>query len=160
MMADGMTIAIKIPPALARGLRDPKSTAGRRLRPAILKSLIIAQGEVKKNITPGWGAGFRKGIFSGALMRSTTYRMESPLKGILGVNKVYARIQEKGGVIMPRIKKMLAWFDKRQKKWIFAKKVTLKAKHYFKRGIQKARAPIKRTLQKAVKDITRDMGFR
>lgn len=159
-MADAQTITIKIPPALARGLRDPKSATRKSFSQAIEKSLIIAQGKVKKNITPGWGDGFRKGVFSGSLLRSVTYNMESPLKGILGVNKVYARIQEKGGVIVPRIKKMLAWFDKRSKTWHFAKKVTIKAKHYFKRGIQKSVPPIRRTLKKSVKDITRDMGFK
>lgn len=159
-MADAQTITIKIPPALARALRDPKSATSRRLGEGIEKSLIIAQGEVKKNVRPGWKAGFTKGVFSGALNRSIGYRMESPLKGILGVNKVYARIQEEGGTIRPKVAKMLAWYDKRSKTWHFAKKVTIKAKHYFKRGIDKATKRIETTLKKTVKEITRDMGFK
>ena len=42
---------------------------------------------------------------------------------IVGTNKVYARIHEYGGTIVPKVAKMLAW--KVNGQWVFAHKVTI-----------------------------------
>jgi phage gpG-like protein len=61
-------------------------------------------------------------VLSGNLKRSLNSRPET-FRVRFGSNLIYARIQDLGGTILPKRKKMLAW--KKNGKWHFAKKVKI-----------------------------------
>jgi len=144
-------LKLDIPKRLEIGLRDPNSAISQEMGQGIRKSLITFQGSIKKNIVPGWRIGHPRGYFTGRLNRSIVYRMESRLRGIVGTNVVYGPIQEFGGEIKPKTAKMLAWKDRRTGKWAVARRVFIKPKKFFERGIK--------TKVKAVYDImTKTMG--
>ena len=92
---------------------------------------------------------------TGHLRKSISHRLENKTKGLIGPNVPYAAIQEFGGIIRPKNKKFLSWVNpkfanksgtlttksyksmgKAENMFIFAKKVTIKGKHYMKRTFE------------------------
>ena len=70
---------------------------------------------------------------SGGLTNSISVEAEKKGNGAVAhviPHKVYARIQEKGGTIVPVHRKRLAWKDPDTGEMIFARKVTLPARPY------------------------------
>ena len=63
---------------------------------------------------------------------SELYKLFGKRFVIIGTNVIYARIQEFGGVIKPRIAKMLSWVDRRTGERRFAKEVTIPAQPYLR----------------------------
>lgn len=172
-------IRIKITPELQSALNSPGSVVNTTFIGGIEKSIIHIQGEVKKNIVPGWGMGYTskfQSYFTGKLNRSVVYVM-SGLKGILGANTAYDAIQEEGGDIRPKTAKALFIpLSSRGRKvgpqkgggsglvygkdFIFMQKVTIKPKHYFQRGIDSGMPRVLEILKETVQEITKLMGFK
>lgn len=73
--------------------------------------------------------------------------------GRVEVGKVYARIQEKGGTIVPRVKAMLAW--KTGTTWHFARSVTLPARPYFAPAIATSAEPFRSLAARILSEVIR-----
>lgn len=173
-------IRIKIPPALQKAMRDPATAVNKQFQSGIEKMAITIQGEVKKNIRPGWNMGHAIKAtthFTGKLNRSITYAM-GPLKAAIGANVAdYGPIQEEGGTIRPKTAKALFVPLSRRgvevgpvkgggsglvygEDFIFMQKVTIKPKKYMARGLEASLAKIQKVLEDVVKAITKDAGFK
>ena len=172
------TIKLKVPERLQAAFRDPESAVNKQFQAGIERSAITIQGEIKRNIVPGWGMGHktRMPYFTGALNRSTTYQMK-PLKAIIGANmKDYGAIQECGGTITPKTAKALfVPMSSRGRKvgpvkgggsgliygkdFIFMQRVEIKPKHYIERGVDSAMPQVAAELENTVQKITGGMGF-
>lgn len=173
-------IRLKIPPALQKALHDPKTAVNKQFQSGIEKMAITIQGEVKKNIIPGWNMGHAIKAtthFTGKLNRSITYAM-GPLKAAIGANVVdYGPIQEEGGTIRPKTAKAL--FIPISVKgvkvgpvkgggsglvygedFIFMQKVTIKPKKYMARGLEASLPKIEKILNEVVTAITKEAGFK
>jgi len=172
-------IRLKIPPKLQAAIKDPKTTVNKIFQGGIEKSAILVQGEIKRNIVPGWGMGHKtkpQAYFTGGLNRSINYVMGN-LKAVIGGNmKDYGPIQEEGGTIRPRTAKALFVPTSARgrrvgpqrggsslvylKDFIFMQEVTIKPKKYIARGVESSLARIQKILDNVVNLISKEAGFK
>lgn len=71
----------------------------------------------------------------------------------IGSNLPYARIQEFGGVIRPKKKKMLAF--KVNGRWVFAKKVTIPKRPYLVPALFSSENEIRRIIEREIEKTAR-----
>ena len=69
-------------------------------------------------------------------------------------HRIYARVQEMGGVIVPRDHTMLSWENDGRR--YFARKVHLVGQHYFSRGYERAIPEVRKVVVNTIGDAIGD----
>jgi phage gpG-like protein len=109
-----MTINISGADALLKNLKKYPEQINKAVKTTILRASLEVQTKAQEYAPR----------LTGDLSRSIAVKIEDGgMTGRIGTNKVYARIQEYGGVIVPKRAKFLAF--KVNGKWVRAKKVRI-----------------------------------
>lgn len=108
------------------------------IRQAIARALPVAAQIVR-------GKAIGNAPYKTGTLRRSIITDVNPNRAKIGTNLDYARIQEFGGTIRPKKKKMLAF--KIGGKWVFAKKVTLPARPYLVPALFSSEEQIKRVFK-------------
>lgn len=87
---------------------------------------------------------------TGTLQRSITPIQVTGNGGRYGTALIYARIQEEGGVIKPKKAKVLRF--KIGNRWVSAKQVRIKGKHYLKRSAEATQKAVPQLVRKAIRE--------
>jgi len=120
------TVEIKASPGFERFLKNHAAVLDTADQNALYRSLDLLQ------IKSYYKAPYRFGVLRREIKQ--IYKEKKLVAGT-GLSKKYAPIQEFGGWIYPKNKKVLAWKDK-DGTWHHAKKVYIKPKHYFLNTLQ------------------------
>ena len=170
-------ITLKLPDAVRPLLKNPESFIFKGLYKAFTAIATDIQGNVKRNVVPGWNMGFttRNPYFTGKLNRSIVYQ-QNGLKTLVGSNVIYSEIQEYGGEIKPvKAKALFIPMSVRGRKvgaqkggsdlkygtdFIFSQGVKIKPKAYFQRGMEASINGIMEILESALKNLASQAGFK
>ena len=102
-----------------------------RVRQAASRATFLVLDQMEREAKMAAAGQFR-GV--GRLAGSIVVRKRGEMSGEVGPTVIYGRIQELGGTIFPRDKKVLHWVDAGGSH--FAKHVTLPARPYLKPGVE------------------------
>lgn len=165
-------ITIKIPEGAQKLLKDSNSIFYKAMSTSVKSICIAIQGNVKRNIIPGWNMGHQSILpfFTGRLNRSITYTTNG-LTGKVDANTDYAELQEDGGTIRPKgggflFISLTHKGRKRQsglifgKDFILAKKATIKPKKYFQRELESSSKQITEIVDKMLAVIGTEGGLK
>jgi hypothetical protein len=166
-------ITLKMPDGARALLADPHSSLYKGLYGAMVDIKNTVQRKVKLNLKPGWGSGYSNPPFATGRfdqINRSVVTDQSGLRVLIGSNLVYAEIQEYGGDIVPKKAKALfiPLSDKGRKggegllfgiDFVYSKKVTIKPKGYFSRGMESSFDGITGILKKMLSDLGESAGM-
>lgn len=113
--------------------KDFRAEAGRSM---VAAGAFIIEGKTKVNINQTFSSKNVAGLEGSVFVEVSQSKPEASVE----VRKIYARIQEFGGTIVPRKAKVLHWVQ--DGKDIFAKSVTLPPRPYFRPAIESSEAEV------------------
>jgi phage gpG-like protein len=123
-----------------------KGTSGKKLAKALMAGGQVIEAYAKINTTKVFsskstgGAGLGGSIFTDLVKSSATSALVH-----VGPSKEYGRIQELGGTVKPRNKKMLSWVNEAGER-IFANAVHLPARPYLRPAADEHKDEIKQAI--------------
>ena len=138
-----------------RWLRKYPSEFEKAFYKALRKAMFFAERKAKTS----FGTAGKPNVRTGHLRRSIQSDVEKKYDSLIGVlfsNVIYARIQEEGGTIKPRVKDFLRFQGDRDGIFVYARQVIIPPRPYLEPSIQDNKTKIRNIVRdEIVKQMNR-----